>query len=341
MTQRPMPRDAIVVNLVAPRQIELAPLPLADLSSGDVLCETLVTAISPGTELAAYTGAPALRPGIGYPRLLGYCNVARVLAVGDAVRDVRVGDRVLSFTSHRSHFVMPESGVQVCLPPDAKTEDAVCAYLFHLGYNAVLRSDVRAGSRVLVIGLGALGLTSVRMAALAGADVVGISDHPVPAGIARDFGASAIYSRAEFERLLESAGHVLADVVIATTNAWADWDLALKAAAQRGTIAVLGFPGRGVEPPLRNPLDSRYFYTKQLRIEAVGLSPEKPDDRGFARYNVKSNLAFIVQRIVAGDLDAAALVSGTYPGADIERAYQDLLARNKSPITYTLTWSQD
>ena len=341
MMQRPTPREAIIVNLVAPRQIELAPMPLVELEAGDVLCETIVTAISPGTELAAYTGAPALRAGITYPRLLGYCNVARVLAVGDGVRDVRVDDRVLSFMSHRSHFVMPASSVQVRLPPEVKTEDAACAYLFHLGYNAVLRSDVRAGSRVLVVGLGALGLTSIAMASLAGADVVGISDHPVPAGIARGFGASAVYSRAEFERMLESPGHELADVVVATTNAWTDWDIALKAAAQRGTIAVLGFPGRGAEPPQLNPLDSRYFYTKQLRIEAVGLSPEKPDDRGFTRYNVKANLAFIVQRIVAGDLDAAALVSGTYPGAEIERAYQDLLARNSSPITYTLRWSQD
>lgn len=341
MMQRPMPREATIVNLVAPRQIELAPMPLVELEAGDVLCETLVTAISPGTELAAYTGAPALRAGIGYPRLLGYCNVARVLAVGSAVREMRVGDRVLSFMSHRSHFVMPASSVQVRLPPEAKDEDAACAYLFHLGYNAMLRSDVRAGSRVLVIGLGALGLTSIAMASLAGADVVGISDHPVPAGIARGFGASAVYSRAEFERLLENPDHAFADVVVATTNAWTDWDIALKAAAQRGTIAVLGFPGRGAEPPQLNPLDSRYFYTKQLRIEAVGLSPEKPDDRGFTRYNVKANLAFIVQRIVAGDLDAAALVSGTYPGAEIERAYQDLLARNSSPITYILRWSQD
>jgi threonine dehydrogenase-like Zn-dependent dehydrogenase len=341
MMQSATPREAIVVNLVAPRQIELSPMPLIAPEAGDVLCETLMTAISPGTELAAYTGAPALRAGISYPRLLGYCNVARVLSVGSAVRDLGVGDRVLSFMSHRSHFVMPASSAQVRLPQDAKTEDAVCAYLFHLGYNAMLRSDVRAGSRVLVIGLGALGLTSIAMAALAGADVIGISDHPVPAGIARDFGASQVHSRAEFERLLDDPNYALADVVVATTNAWTDWDIALKAAAQRGTIAVLGFPGRGAEPPQLNPLDSRYFYTKQLRIEAVGLSPEKPDDRGFTRFNVKANLAFIVQRIIAGDLDPAALVSGVYAGAEIERAYQDLLARSSSPITYILRWSQD
>ena len=54
-----------------------------------------MTAISPGTELAAYVGLPPLRDGPAYPRLQGYCNVGRVLTVGERVRHLVPGQRVL------------------------------------------------------------------------------------------------------------------------------------------------------------------------------------------------------------------------------------------------------
>lgn len=329
---------ATVAHLIEPHNLQLRVSPLAEPEPTEVLCETLVTAISPGTELAAYTGLPPLRAGVVYPRLQGYCNVARVLAVGGKVSGLNVGDRVLSFTSHCSHFVLPQADVLLRLPEVAKSEDVVCTYLFHLGYNAVLRSGVRAGSRVLVLGLGALGLTSVAMASLAGSIVVGLSDQSHPAQTALALGATAVHGRNDIDSLRSALGDG-ADVLIATTNTWTDWQIALEVAAPLGTIAVLGFPGRGLPPGSFNPLDSQYFYVKQLRVEAVGLSPERPDNRGFARFNERDNLAFLAGQIIAGRLNAAALVSGEYPGPQIVQAYQDLLARKNSPITYLLRWN--
>jgi threonine dehydrogenase-like Zn-dependent dehydrogenase len=334
-----IPTDATVVSLEAPRQLELQQRPLAPIGDADIVCETLVTAISPGTELAAYAGLPPLRKGVVYPRLQGYCNVARVLAVGSDVRTVVPGDRVLTFSSHRSHFVIPAADVLVRLPQEGRAEDLACTYLFHLGYNAILRAQVRAGSRVLVLGLGVLGLTSVAMAALAGAKVSVLSDQSAPAQIARDFGASAVYGRSDVDALLAGQQPYAADVVITTTNSWADWQSALKLCGPMGTIAVLGFPGRGEPLPTFNPLDSQSFYFKQLRIEAVGYSPEFPDTRGFNRFNERDNLAFLAEQIVLGRLQPAALVSGEYRGADITQAYEDLLARKNSAITYLLRWA--
>jgi threonine dehydrogenase-like Zn-dependent dehydrogenase len=335
--------EATVVHLMAPHRIELRREPVAPdgLAPHQLLCETLATAISPGTELAAYAGLPPLRAGVAYPRLQGYCNVARVLAAGSAVQGFAVGDRVLSFTSHRSHFVLDADEVLLRLPAEAKTDEVVCSYLFHLGYNAVLRADVRAGSRVLVIGLGALGLTTVAMARLAGAEVVALSNQPRSTALALRLGASAVHNRSSLAELKQALGDGLADVVVTTTNGWDDWAIALQMAGTRGTIASLGFPGRGQAPGTFNPLDSQYFYAKQLRIESVGLSPERPDSRGFLRFNERSNLRYIAERIVAGQLDTSALVSGRYAGTDIKRAYEDLLARRDAPITYLLTWKND
>lgn len=335
--------EATVVYLNAPRQLELRKelLESASLGLRQVLCETLVTAISPGTELAAYVGLPALRAGTGYPRLQGYCNLARVLAVGADVRDLRPGQRVLSFVSHRSHFVINADEVLHVVAESARSEDLACAYLFHLGYNAVLRSTVRPGNRVLVIGLGVLGLASVAMAALAGARVVAVSDQALPQRLAMEFGADAVAPRADLAGIRAALTENLADVVITTSNSWHDWEIALQLAGKRATIAVLGFPGRSEAPGVFNPLDSRYFYAKQLRIEAVGVAPERPDGRGFFRFNERDNLNYLAELIVSGRLKPASLVSATYPGNDLERAYRDLLARSTPAMTYLLRWNQE
>jgi threonine dehydrogenase-like Zn-dependent dehydrogenase len=273
-----------------------------------------------------------------YPRLQGYCNVARVLAVGTGVSGINPGDRVLSFASHRSHFVSAAEDVLFVLGTEDRADDIVCTYLYHLGYNAVLRSGVRAGSRVLVIGLGALGLATAAVANVAGARVLGLSDHVLAQRIAVDSGASAVFARSDTGALRTALSEGLADVVIVTTNSWDDWAIALELSAIRGTIACLGFPGRGQAPGSFNPLDSRFFYAKQLRIEAVGHSPEKRDARGFLRFNERDNLKYLAELIVSGRLNPRLLASDSYPGGDIARAYRDLLDRRNSPVTFLLRW---
>lgn len=330
-----LPRQATVARLLAPRRLELQQEPLRAPAAGELLCETLTSVISPGTELAAYVGLPPLRDGPAYPRVQGYCNVARVLACGEGVGDFAVGQRVLTFQSHRSHFVTPAADVLLTLPESVACAAAATTYLFHLGYNTTLRAGVRAGSRVVVLGIGALGSTAVALAALAGAEVRAVSDHGAAASRALRLGAREAVSRHEAAQRLGA----WADVVISTTNAWADWSLALACAAQRGTIAALGFPGRGEPVPAANPLDPRHFYMRQLRIEAVGFSPERPDGRGFTRFNERDNLVFLLGEIARGRLPAAELLSGQFAGEQIEEAYAALLERHGDPVTFALQWN--
>ena len=123
--------DARIAVLEQPRRLlfKQERLDPSAMKEGQLLCETLVTAISPGTELAAYLGAPPLRPGVVYPRFVGYCNVARVLHPSSS-SGYETGDRILTFTSHRSHFIIGADDVPAKLTGTIRSEDAVCAYLF-------------------------------------------------------------------------------------------------------------------------------------------------------------------------------------------------------------------
>jgi len=333
---------ARIATLQSPEKLTFV---LEGLSAGvetdEILCESLVSVISPGTELAAYRGAPPLRSGVTYPRLVGYCNVARVIAKGANVTNISLGERVITLQSHRSHFKAPSSEILARVPPDISSRYAACGYLYHLGYNAVLRGDVRLGSTIVVIGMGALGLTTAAMAALAGGQVYGVSDYPGAKERACDIGALDCFSRIDSQRLFSELGNEKAHIVVSTTGDWSDWGIALDVAGEQGTIVVLGFPGREANHVPLNPLDSTTFYSKQLRVIAAGHSPLLPEPKGFLPFNLKDNMRRIMGWISSGDLRPDTLLSGDFEALALQEAYESLLRRDNASITYALTWRDE
>ena len=334
--------ESKIVVLKAPRELVFNNEVIDDKSicENGIICETLYTAISPGTELAAFNGLPPLRPTTKYPRLLGYCNVSRVLKVGKLVSLYEVGDRVLTFASHRSHFLTSEKSILAKIPEDVNTTHASCAYLFHIGYDSMLRTNVRYGSPIVIFGLGVLGLGAVAMGKNSGATVYAVSNHYAAHKIALKFGAHAVYDRNTTDELIKSLGNRLADTVISTTNSWSDWRTCMSLVGERGSIGVIGFPGRGEDIPKLNPLESEFFYDKQISISSLGLAPESNDKRKHLKFNEKDNLKFILSEMKNGNINPSFLISGEYDWDKIDDAYMSLNSRDGSPLTYVLKWKE-
>jgi D-arabinose 1-dehydrogenase-like Zn-dependent alcohol dehydrogenase len=325
-----LPRRAYVAVLTAPQRLHFEERDIPGPFPADtLLAETLVSAISPGTELAAWQGLPPLSRGPAYPRLMGYCNVARVLYCGESCTGVKPGDRILSFSSHCSHFVLRSCEVLAVLPPDLGSEQAVTAYLFHLGYSAVLAAAQPPGATAAVLGLGVLGLTSCAMANLAGWQVAAVTDQ------------SPVLSLPglRFHRRDDPPAPASFQVVIVTSGSWQDWDLALRLASQRAQIIVLGFPGRGTPTVPFNPLRPEDFYQRQLRITAAGMCPEYADSRGFCAFNERSNITRIFDWFLSGQLDPTTLLRAPCrPANQLSQLYESLGSSHRSAHTYLLDW---
>ena len=79
--------------LMAPGLVELRDVELREINENEVLVKTEFSAISAGTELANFNDLPnTVRK---YPRNFGYNAVGIVEKVGAAVKNYKVGDRVL------------------------------------------------------------------------------------------------------------------------------------------------------------------------------------------------------------------------------------------------------
>ena len=302
-------------------------------NNNSFLGRTIISAISPGTELSAWEGLPHLREGVTYPRLVGYCNIAEVIDIGNNCKKVSKGDLVLTHSSHRSHFVQSEDDFFVVLPKNVNPKKFVTAYLFHLGYSTVLSANESLGANVSIIGMGTLGIATVEMSKLAGWNITAISSQENLENIREKFPKVIFKSRTEELDFNQSK------VVIVTTNSWSDWDLALKLAGNRGKIIVLGFPGRGYENIPFNPLRSNDFYVKQLRIIASGISPKEMDDRGFCFFNERDNIERIINWINNDTIDISIIKTITEPANELENLYKLLASSKRNVNTCLLDWN--
>jgi threonine dehydrogenase-like Zn-dependent dehydrogenase len=334
---------ATVFELIGPRQLVLRSTQLDDqtLQAGELSAETIASAISPGTETAAYVGAPPLRPGKVFPRVVGYCNVARVLSSRSSAYSP--GDLILTNQSHCSHFIIPDTQVLSIVSPGVAPEKAALTYLYQLGFNALWKGGFFPGYSVAVIGLGVIGLAAVELAARFGGEVAAFSNQPEAKNQAINLGARESHSKSS-SVFLESRSFFREDkfdLTILTTAAWSDLTLAAQVTRREGTIAVLGFPGRGQAIPSENPLDTQYFYDSQLRLAYCGFSPQTEAPLWESRFSTRRNCKYLLRLISEHRLNAAALFLGTMVRFDrLEDCYKELNARRSStPPTFVLNWT--
>ena len=334
---------------------------LQGLGGREVAAETLYSAISPGTEIAAFDGLRPLRPDRTFSKVVGYCNLARVIAVGEWVTRFAPGDLILTLESHRSHFICSDDEILLTLPRRDYTatelQEASTTYLFHQAYSALLRGDLKPGQYVGVIGLGTLGLATIATASRFGARAFGFTDRPAARDTALAFGAERVLGKREggrpqavdpspgegvFAELAEEINTATSgtglDIVVTTCESWDDWRLALEVARPGGRICVLGFPGRREPVPPFNPLDARYFYRKQLSLVACGYTPDVEIDPRDIRFTIRRNCAYLLELVLDGRLPGRALISAVAPWDRLEDVYRRIAAREPGFLTAVLRW---
>jgi 2-desacetyl-2-hydroxyethyl bacteriochlorophyllide A dehydrogenase len=152
-----------------PYAVEVREQTLSPPQAGQCLVKASYSAISAGTEMLVYRGQvpdtlaldaslSALgTDSIRYPLQYGYASVGVVDALGDGVDPAWLGQAVFAFQPHASHYLAkPEELIR--LPDGINLRDAVFLANSETAVNLVLDAHPRIGERVLVLGLGVVGL---------------------------------------------------------------------------------------------------------------------------------------------------------------------------------------
>lgn len=313
------------------------------ISPTEIVCRTLYSAISPGTELAAFGGLEPLRPGISvFPRWLGYMNVAEVIAAGEeAANEFPKGTLVYTGAAHRSHFVMDQAKVLAKMPSGLDPANATIAYLYRLALVGLVRGRGKIVSSNAVVGLGAIGQCAIELARGQGAQCLGISDHDGAHASVKNLGA-VVLRRADAESKFgaRQAKDELFEQVLVTTNGWRDWNIAMSLARFGGIISVIGFPGRGQPSPQINPLLPSLFYDRQLTIASAGFASSMLGEGRESPESLRNDMQEILGWMKSGRIDPSRLVIGQHPASDLTGAYRRLKEAKRSAGTIVLDWTR-
>jgi 2-desacetyl-2-hydroxyethyl bacteriochlorophyllide A dehydrogenase len=178
---------------------------LPDPLPQQVVIRTACSGVSIGTEFALIRNKISWGP---YPLCTGYMATGVIEAVGSAVKDFTVGDRVfcrgnsamhlgdgraVSAVSgtHCSHVVTDVAGTHGVehLPSDAPMDVTAMFVMPAVGLCGVDMANPRTGQRVVVSGCGLIGLGVIAACAQRGCVVIAIDVNPATLTLARTFGA--------------------------------------------------------------------------------------------------------------------------------------------------------
>jgi predicted dehydrogenase/threonine dehydrogenase-like Zn-dependent dehydrogenase len=268
---------------------------------------------------------------LGQPLPLGYCNVGQVLAVGEGVTDISVGDRVASNGPHAEVVCVPRNLVSK-IPDKVSEDEAAFTVIGSIGLQGVRLLNPTLGETAVVIGLGLIGLLTAELLRLNGCRVIGVDLDEQKLKIAAQKGIitcnpSQGDNPVKFVEGL--TGGIGADGVIITASAKSDEIISQAAlmSRKRGRIILVGVIGLN--------LSRAEFYEKELSFQvSCSYGPGRYDDdyeqKGadyplpFVRWTENRNFQTILQLIESGLLDVKPFITEVVPLEEYQTIYGDM-----------------
>ncbi|TFB15032.1 zinc-binding alcohol dehydrogenase [Filobacillus milosensis] len=130
------------------------------LEKDEVLVKTIAGAISIGAELPQYKETDITEKSPQYPNETGYESYGEIVNVGDEVKSLKIGDRVIAFYGHKDYGIIKEHKA-IPVPDDIHYSDALLIILSCDSAKGVLKLNPQKEDKVLVTGMGTMGLLTV------------------------------------------------------------------------------------------------------------------------------------------------------------------------------------
>lgn len=270
------------------------------------------------------------------PTPLGYSSAGIVEQCGTAATDFSPGDRVAcigqGFASHADFVAIPVN-LACRIPEGVSAEEASFGMLGIIALHGIRSANLTFGSRVVVMGLGLLGLLTIQMLRAYGCEVIALDPSSDKIELAKKYGFQRVTTDAEsLTRLTDiCTGGYGADAVIITAASKdrGPVDLAVQLCRPKGRIVVVGTAD--IHP------DRNELWLKEIELvvsKAAGpgsLDPlyelegiELPI--GEVRWTQKRNLQEFLRLLADKKVDVQPLITHRFIISDAENVYAQFIA---------------
>lgn len=273
----------------------------------------------------------AVQAKLDRPIPLGYSSVGCVVAVGNGVSGFMVGDTVVSNGSHAELVCVP-GNLCAKVPPNVSDECASFTVVAAIALQGIRLVNPTLGERVVVTGLGLIGLLVVQLLRANGCQVMGIDPDPTRCALARQFGAHTCNLSAGEDPLEAAAAFtggrgVDAVIITASTRSSEPVHQAAQMSRKRGRIVLVGVTGL--------ELSRADFFEKELTFQvSCSYGPGRYDPEyeqkghdypfGLVRWTEQRNFEAVLAQMAEGHLDIAPLISHRFDLEEATRAYEVL-----------------
>lgn len=329
-SQRIVFRAPLAVEL---ESFELDPTPLGP---HEIVVQTHVSLISPGTELALLQAKLAFEGDAppSFPMTtVGYANIGTVLEAGSVV-DAKPGDRVYTMGNHASHArIDVRRSLCVPVPEGLADETAVFARLATVSMTTLVTTIARAGDHVAVVGLGLVGNLAAQIFRTGGMRVNAFDLSPRRRAIARSCGIESVYDGTEMADF--SQQHRLVIEATGSARALAN---SIDMAAPGGEIVMIGAPWGGAANSVPSSELTRLIFFRFLRLRS-GSEWEIPRlPQPLAPGSNFQNSATALDWLKRGRLNVKPLVTNRILPAEVADAYRGLLERPDEHLGVVIDW---
>jgi len=356
---------------VSDGSVKIVETPAPTPKRNTVVVETLYSLVSAGTErsLASFGGKNLIQKALERPdqvkkvmekistdglittmeaafgRLkdpmpMGYTAVGKVVAVGQGVTDISVGD-IVAEVGQAYHAEVNRVGKNLVVKVPNEIQDirqAAFGALGGIALEGIHQAEVVPGETVAVIGLGLLGHIVSRILYAYGCDVIGfdIVDKTLPETQLKAFVNSTDDSAAETAKTLTKGRGVDKVIITAATDSNAPIDLAEEITRDRGVICMIGVTQMN--------LDRRPFYQKELSFKmARSYGPGRYDSAyeedgvdypiGYVRFTEGRNVEEFLRLIATGRIAISDLITHTLSFNEAPKAYA-MITKNPNHEKY-------
>ncbi len=327
------------------KTIQIVESHLPPLEAGQVLVRTLVSGISPGTEMLVYRGQfpenivqdeviPALQGSFAYPFKYGYSLVGEVCDLGRGVPASWLGKKVFAFWPHENYFCAPPEQL-IPLPAELPLEEAVFLPNMETAVNFMLDARPLLGERVAVFGQGIVGLlTTALLADFPLEKLVTLDLYPLRRKASLDLGAAASLDPTGNETVahaLEILGGD-ADLCLELSGSPAALDKAIALAGYRGRVLIGSWYGKK-----RASLDlGGHFHRARIELRGSQVSTLDPSLTG--RWDKTRRLAAAFAML--GRIKPRQFITHRFDFLDAEQAYALIDHSPEKTIQVVFTYSE-
>ena len=332
------------IIFTAPYTAQLQEVECLPPKENEVTVQLEYSALSAGTEKANFTGernGPDIAEDKApvFPRTVGYSAAGTVTAIGTAVTDIQVGDKVVVYWGkHKKNITISRNNV-IRIPDGISTAEASMTLISTFPLAAIRKTKLEIGESALVMGLGILGIFAVQELKAAGAyPIIAVDPIESRRNFALKMGADFALDPTEenFDKTVKRLSGGGVNVCIEVTGLGIGLVQALDCMRRMGRVALLGCTR-----------SSKFEIDYYAKVHGPGISligahtmarPKTESAPGL--FTDADDLRVILNLIKGKRLNFKDMICEIHSPAEAQEIFTRLATEKDFPIGVLFDWNQ-